>query len=61
MSETIDALGDHHDRPSYEDLQGVIDPISERWGPRLVALMLAATADADFNAAEVCARMLDEE
>ena len=61
VGETIVALGDHHDRPSYDDLLGVLDPICERWGVRLVALMLAATADGDFNAAEVCARMLDED
>jgi hypothetical protein len=61
VGETIVALGDHHDRPSYDDLLGVLDPICARWGVRLVALMLAATADGDFNAAEVCARMLDED
>jgi hypothetical protein len=61
VGETIVALGDRHDRPSYDDLLGVLDPICARWGVRLVALMLAATADGDFNAAEVCARMLDED
>jgi hypothetical protein len=61
VSETIAALGDRHDRPSYDDLLGVLDPISARWGARLVALMLAATADGDFNAAAVCARVLDED
>src|SRR6478735_496249 len=61
VGETIVALGDHHDRPSYDDLLGVLDPICARWGVRLVALMLAATADGDFNAAEVCAQMLDED
>jgi hypothetical protein len=61
VAETIAALGDRHDRPSYEDLLGVLDPICDRWGTRLVALMLAATSDGDFNAAAVCARMLDED
>ncbi len=59
--ETIAALGDRYDRPSYDDLLGVLDPICAHWGVPLVALMLAATADADFNAAEVCARVLDED
>ena len=61
VSETIAALGDRHDRPSYDDLLGVLDPICARWGVRLVALMLAATADGDFNAAAVCAQVLDED
>jgi hypothetical protein len=59
--ETIAALGEHHDHPSYDDLLGVLEPICARWRARLVALMLAATADADFNAAAVCARVLDED
>lgn len=61
VAETIVALGEHHDRPSYDDLLGVLDPLCERWGVRIVALMLAATADGEFNAADVCAQMLDED
>jgi hypothetical protein len=61
VSETIVALGDHHDDPWYEDLLAVLDPVVARWGVRLVALMLASTADGEFNAAAVCARMLDED
>jgi hypothetical protein len=61
VSETIVALGDQHDDPSYEDLLAVLDPVVARWGVRLVALMLASTADGEFNAAAVCARMLDED
>jgi hypothetical protein len=61
VGETIVALGDHHDDPSYEDLLAVLDPVVARWGARLVALMLAATADGEFNAAAVCARMLEED
>jgi hypothetical protein len=61
VTDTIAALGDRHDDPSYDDLLAVLDPICERWGTRLVALMLAATADGDFNASAVCARLLDED
>jgi hypothetical protein len=61
VNDTITALGDRHDDPSYDDLLAVLDPVCERWGIRLVALMLAATADGDFNASAVCARILDED
>jgi hypothetical protein len=61
VADTISALGDRHDDPSYEDLLAILEPISARWGVRVVALMLAATADGDFNASAVCARLLDED
>ena len=61
VSDTIKALGDRHDDPSYDDLLAVLEPVCEAWGTRLVALMLAATADGDFNASGVCARLLDED
>ncbi|HXY93559.1 MAG TPA: hypothetical protein VEP49_13850, partial [Acidimicrobiia bacterium] len=61
VTETIVALGDHFLEPSYEDLGSALDERCERWGVRIVALMLAATADDDFPAREVCARLFDED
>lgn len=61
LTDTIVALGDRYDDPSHQDLLGILEPINARWGVRVVALMLAATADGDFNASGVCARLLDED
>ncbi len=61
VTHTIAALGDRYDNPSYEDLRGALEPICARWGVPLVTLMLAATADGDFNASAACGRLLDED
>jgi hypothetical protein len=59
--ETVNALGDSSDDPSYDELLAVLEPITDKWGPRLVAVLLAATADGDFPARAVCERILDED
>jgi hypothetical protein len=59
--DTITALGDTSDDPSFEDLTGVLDPLVDTWGARVVAVLLAATADGDFPARDVCLRVLDED
>lgn len=59
--DAIDALGDASGDPSYEDLIGVLDPLIDTWGAPIVALLLAATADGEFPAREVCLRALDED
>ena len=59
--DAITALGDSSDDPSYEELTGVLDPLVDTWGARIVAVLLAATADGDFPARDVCLRILDED
>ena len=59
--ETVTALGDRSDDPTYDDLLSVLDPLIDKWGTRVVAVLLAATADGEFPARDVCARLLDED
>ncbi len=61
VDETVHALGDSSDDPSYDELLAVLEPITETWGNRVVAVMLAATVDGDFPARAVCERALDED
>ena len=61
VDDAIDALGDRHADPSYQDLVAILDDLIARWDARIVALVLAATADGDFPASAVCARVLDED
>ncbi|HEX5614839.1 MAG TPA: hypothetical protein VFZ83_06750 [Acidimicrobiia bacterium] len=57
--ETVTALGDQHKDPSVADMQGVLDPIVERHGAPIVALMMAAYVDAAAPCADAFAEILD--
>jgi hypothetical protein len=61
VDETVNELGDRSDDPSYDELLAVLEPVTEKWGPRIGAVMLAATVDGDFPARAVCERVLDED
>jgi hypothetical protein len=57
--ETVTALGDKHKDPSVADMHEVLDPILERHGAPIVALMLAAYVDASAPCADAFAELLD--
>jgi hypothetical protein len=59
--DAVDALGDASNDPSDEDLAGVLDGLIANWGAPIVAVLLAATADGDFPARDVCLRALDHD
>jgi hypothetical protein len=59
--DAVDALGDASSDPSDDDLAGVLDGLVDTWGAPIVAVLLAATADGDFPARDVCLRVLDRD
>jgi len=59
--DTVTALGPKHEDPTTQDMIEVLDPIVERHGSRVVALMLAAYVDSAAPCATVFAGLLDSD
>lgn len=59
--DTITALGPRHEDPTRDDMIDVLDPIVERHGSRVVALMLAAYVDSVAPCATVFSDLLDSD
>jgi hypothetical protein len=59
--DAVDALGDSSSDPTDDDLTGVLDGLVDSWGAPIVAVLLAATADGDFPARDVCLHALDDD
>ncbi len=55
----IDNLGDAADDPSRADMEGVLDGLLERWGTKIVTLMLAAYPAVDAPCGPVFIDLLD--
>ncbi len=59
LSAVIEALGDHADDPTREQLLEALDAVGSEYDDVTVALMLASVADGDMTASDLCFEVLD--
>jgi hypothetical protein len=59
--DTVTALGPRHHDPSVDDMREILDPIVDRYGEQVVALMLAAYVDAHAPCEGAFAELLDRD
>ena len=58
LAATIEALGEHADDPTEEELLTALDALRPRFDDATVAVMLASVAGSDLQASELCYRVV---
>ncbi len=58
LAATIEALGDHADDPTRDQLLGALDAVREDYDDPTIAVMLASVADGEMPASDLCFEVL---
>jgi hypothetical protein len=58
LAECLEALGDHADNPTEEQLKDVLPPLIERWGLATVRMMIAGSIAGEAAASTMLIRLL---
>lgn len=61
LTDTIEALGDHSDDPTREQLLAALDDVRGSYADVTIAVMLASVADGGMPASDLCFEILDSD
>ena len=61
LTDTIEALGDHSDDPTREQLLAALDGLRGSYADVTIAVMLASVADGGMPASDLCFEILDSD